>query len=226
MTSQCETDAGNTRVLLVDDHRVVLAGLRHVINNESDLEVCGEAEDRIGALKTTADTEPDIAVVDLTLKDSNGLELVNELKTLHPQLLVLVLSMHDEELFAERAFQAGANGYIMKEEGPEEFLVAMRQVLNGQVYASEAVKAKAFRQFSKCEKRAAHSDVDSLSNRELAVYRLIGQGFPTRQIAEKLFLSTKTIETYRDRIKQKLGIANATELLQKAIEWSRSQDVA
>ncbi len=214
-----EASTGITRVLLVDDHPVVRQGLAQLINGESDMEVCGQAESASEALKAIKQDEPDAAVVDISLKDSNGIELIKDLKVRHPQLPVLVLSMHDESFYAERCLRAGARGYITKEEAIETVLTAIRRVLSGDLYLSENMASKMLSVFVSGGRSAAGSDVERLSDRELEVFELIGLGYQTREVAERLHLSVKTIDSHRANIKRKLGLANATELLQHAIQW-------
>lgn len=214
-----EASTGTTRVLLVDDHPVVRQGLAQLINGESDMEVCGQAESASEALKEIKEEQPDAAVVDISLKDSNGIELIKDLKVRYPQLPVLVLSMHDESFYAERCLRAGARGYITKEEAIETVLTAIRRVLSGDLYLSENMASKMLSVFVSGGRSAAGSDVERLSDRELEVFELIGLGYQTREVAERLHLSVKTIDSHRANIKRKLGLANATELLQHAIQW-------
>jgi DNA-binding NarL/FixJ family response regulator len=214
------------RVLIVDDHPIVREGLAQLINREANLEVCGEAGDADEALKLIARLKPDIAVVDLVLQGTNALDLIKTVKDRTPQVPVLVLSMHDESLYGERALRAGARGYIMKQEASENLLKALRQVLKGDLYASEPLKLKMLQKFSGIS-ASASSPVESLSDRELEVFELIGQGLGTRQIADKLCVSIKTVETYRAHIKDKLNLANGAQLVQQAVQrhLDRSQEL-
>jgi DNA-binding NarL/FixJ family response regulator len=209
------------RVVVVDDHPIVRRGLVQMINNEGDLEVCGEAETIVEALKVMAAAKPDVAIVDLYLKGASGLELLKDVKVRYPKMPVLVLSMYDESIYAERALRAGARGYMMKEEATERVLVAIRRILAGQLYLSEAMAARLLHLF--VDGRADHgtSPTDRLSDRELEVFQLIGNGLGNSQIAAKLHLSAKTIETYRAHIKEKLNLQDSTELLRAAIQWSQ-----
>lgn len=210
---------GPARVLVVDDHPVVRQGLALLINHEPDLVVCGEAATAAEALKAVADTRPDVAIVDLSLKGTSGLDLIKDIKVRHPGLPVLVLSMSDENVYAERALRAGARGYMMKEEATEKVLTALRRVLGGAVYLSDAMASRLLSQFVAGDAAGGGSPVDRLSDRELEVFRLIGQGLGTGEIAHRLHLSPKTIETHRAHIKAKLGLDSATDLLRQAIRF-------
>lgn len=205
------------RVLLVDDHPIVRQGLSRIIANEPGFAVCGEAESVREARQAVRDLEPDVVVVDLSLKEGDGIELVRELRAHHPALPLLVLSMHDELVYAGRLLAAGANGYIMKHAASEQFIGALRQVLEGGTYLSEAARAS----------RAGRggtpgSPVDALSNRELQVLQMVGRGLSSRQVAEALHLSVKTVETHRQRIKGKLGLRTGAQLVQFAANWVTS----
>ena len=208
-----------TRVLLVDDHAILRQGLVRLINHEADLEVCGEAEEGPKAFELVSKLNPDVVVVDISLKGSNGIELVKNLKARWPNLPTLVLSMHDESLYAERALRAGSLGYIMKEEAIEQVLVAIRSVLKGEIFLSEKMKAKMLQFLAGGKTKTASSPIELLTDRELEVFRLIGEGRSTRQIAEELRLSVRTVEAYREYIKTKLNLKNATELVQHAFHW-------
>jgi DNA-binding NarL/FixJ family response regulator len=207
-----------TRLLLVDDHPLVRERLAEVIQQEPDLAVCGQAEDRAGALSLARSTQPDLAIIDLTLKNSHGLDLIKDLLAERPELPILVVSMHDESLHAERALRAGARGYITKQEATRKIMLAIRTVLAGETYLSENM---ALRIAAKVAGRPTEpSDaVDLLTDRELRVFELIGEGHGTSQIARQLRLGTATIETYRARIKEKLNLRDANELRQQAIAW-------
>jgi len=208
-------------VLVVDDHPVVRQGLAMLINHEPDLTVCAEAATPPDALKAIAEAKPDVAIVDLSLKGASGLELIKDIKVRYPHLPVLVLSMSDENVYAERALRAGARGYLMKEEAAEKVLTALRRVLDGGIYLSDAMASRLLRQFVAGALPAGGSPVDRLSDRELEVFRLIGQALGTSEIARQLHLSPKTIETHRAHIKDKLKLDTATELLQHAIQFVR-----
>lgn len=221
--SQAKPRKLKSRVLVVDDHPIVRRGLSDLINKEDDLSVCGDAADVHSALKSVALLKPDVAVVDISLQDSNGLELVKTLKTRFPKLPTLVLSMHDESLYAERALRAGAKGYLMKQEAPEMVVQSLRRILSGEIYVSEKMSSKLLSKMAGGGAGLSDSPLERLSDRELEVFQMIGQGLRTRQIAEKLCLSVKTIESYREHIKEKLSLENSTELFQHALHWVQSQ---
>jgi len=206
-------------VVIVDDHPIVRKGLAELINQEEDFEVCGEAEDEGGAIGVIESRRPDVAIVDISLKGGSGLDLIKSVKTRFPEVTVLVLSMHDETLYAERVLRAGARGYIMKQVAPDRVVLALRQVLQGKIYVSDAVAARMLHQFVEGRAAAGGSPLDRLSNRELEVFQLIGRGNTTRQIAEKLRLSVKTVESHREHIKEKLSLPNAPELIRHAVQW-------
>ncbi len=213
---------GKTLILIVDDHPIVRQGLAELINQESDLMVCGQAEDSYEAIKAIRESEPDMAIIDITLKETSGLELIKDIHSQYPDLPVLALSMHDENLYAERSLRAGAMGYIMKHEATESVIVAIRRILNGEIYVSDRMAGRMVRKLVTGQTETSSSQVDSLSDRELEVFSLIGKGYGTRQISERLHLSVKTIETYRAHIKDKLNLADAAELLRYAIQWVNS----
>ncbi|MHC4087238.1 MAG: response regulator [Planctomycetota bacterium] len=213
-----------TKVLIVDDHPIIRQGLSELINHEPDLIVCGYAEDAPEALGKIKESEPDMVIVDISLKETSGMDLTKDIKAQYPNLPVLALSMHDEALYAERMLRAGARGYIMKAEATENVVTAIRKILSGQIYVSDKMAAKMVRKLVGGSPDVGASVMERLSDRELEVFRMIGQGFGTRQIAERLHLSIKTIETYREHIKEKLNLADASELLQYAIQWTHSQD--
>ncbi len=218
---------GKVRVLLVDDHPILRKGLAQMINQESDMMVCGEAEDAGKGFELVGTLQPDVAVVDVSLKTGNGIELVKNIKARYPELAVLVLSMHDESLYAERALRAGSLGYIMKEEATEQVLVAIRRVLNGEIFLSEKMKSRMLQQItSGGRNKVVSSPIENLTDRELEVFRLIGEGRSTRQIAAELHLSVRTVEAYREYIKSKLNLRNATELVQHAFHWVHHQAAA
>jgi DNA-binding NarL/FixJ family response regulator len=205
------------RIMLVDDHPVMREGLAQLINHEADMSICGQFEDAARAFAAIPTLNPDLAIIDLSLKDSSGLELVKNSRASYPKLRILVLSMHDESLYAERVLRAGAAGYIMKEEGTEKVLGAIRQVLGGGVYLSEKMGSKLMRQLIGGKPSQSGSSLERLSDRELEVFALIGQGKGTRQIAEHLRLSVKTVESHRAHIKDKLNLKDANELVHTAI---------
>ena len=206
------------RILIVDDHPIVRQGLAELVNHEDDFAVCGQAEDYHEALRAIGQLNPNMAVVDISLKETSGLELIKDIHSQHPDLPVLALSMHDETLYAERALRAGAMGYIMKQEATENVIAAIRKILGGEIYVSDRMASRMVRKLVAGQTVTNASSVDCLSDRELEVFRLIGKGHGTRQISERLCLSVKTIETYRAHIKDKLNLADAAELLQYAIQ--------
>src|SRR5215475_13547819 len=208
-----------TRILLVDDHAVVRFGIAQLINRQNDLVVCGEEEDASRAMSAIAKLKPDLVIADISLKDSSGLELMRNIKAQYPGLPVLVVSVHDESIYAEIAFRAGALGYLMKEEALEKILTAIRRVLDGAIYVSDRLAAKMLQQQIRGQTTINESPVKSLSDRELEVFQLIGQWKTTRDIADELHLSVKTIEYYREQIKRKLNLKNAAELTQRATSW-------
>ncbi|MBI1371654.1 MAG: response regulator [Phycisphaera sp.] len=218
-----KTEPIKTRVMIVDDHPIVRRGLAETIRQESDLEVCCEAEDARAAIAAIREGKPDVAVVDLTLKDIGGLELIKQIRAIDEDVIMLVLSMHDESLYAERCLRAGAKGYIMKQEGSERLVTALRTVLAGQVYLSEKMSARLLGKMVGGGTSAGASPLEALSDRELEVFELLGRGLGTRNIAERLCVSIKTVESHREHIKQKLNIKNATELVQHATQWVMSE---
>ncbi len=201
-------------------------GLAQLINNEPDLTVFNEADTAGQALNMIAASAPHIVLVDISLPDKNGLELIKDIRALCPDALVLVVSMHDETLYAERALRAGARGYIMKQEGGKKLMQAIRQVLNGQVYVSEKMAAKILEIFSGRRDRTGGSPVERLSDREFEVFQLVGEGKGTREIASHLHLSVKTVEVHRANIKQKLNLKSATDLVRYAVRWTEAEGAA
>lgn len=207
------------RIFLVDDHPLVREGLANLINEQNDMVACGEAEDSAEAITGIAKTRPDVALVDISLKNESGLELVKNLESQFPLVALIVLSMHDEALYAERALRAGARGYVMKRESTKSVLASIRRVMEGGVYVSERVVNSMARRFSSSSKGAESSPVERLSDRELEIFRLLGQGRTTAQIAEDLHLSLKTVQAYCARAKEKFGVSSLGELLRAAIRW-------
>ena len=212
--------ARKSRVLLVDDHPIVRQGLALLIDRETDLCVCGEAEGAHSAFHSIVTLRPDMVILDISLNGPDGLDVLKEIRTKTTSLPVLILSMHDESIYAERAMRAGANGYIMKQEATEKVLVAIRRILQGDVYLSDRLTNTMLQQYVRGASPAKGSPLVNLTDRELEVFRLIGEGHGTRQIAEELHLSVKTIESYQAHIKEKLALRNARELVQHAIEWT------
>jgi DNA-binding NarL/FixJ family response regulator len=207
-----------TKVLIVDDHPVVREGLALHLATSPDLEVCGEAEDVAGALALVASTRPDVAIIDISLKGGNGLELIRRLRDRHDPVRILVWSMYPENLFAERALRAGAQGYLNKGQATHHVLDAVHAILQGKVYVSGTLADRLLHR-AVGQKLEERSPVDSLSDRELEAFQLIGEGMTTESIAEKMHVSPKTVETFRARIKEKLGLSNMTELIQRAAQW-------
>ena len=214
------------RILLVDNHPVVRLGLAQLINHEADLVVCGEATQALEALPLLVSLAPDLLIVDVSLNGPDGLDLVKTIRTTRPLLPVLILSMHDDLIYAERALRAGANGYIMKQVATEKVLLAIRRILSGEIYVSERIANRMLMRYVTGSATPRDSSVAGLSDRELEVFRLIGNGHPTRQIAVELHLSIKTVESYQAHIKEKLSLRNANELIQHAILWNLSEKVA
>ena len=221
-SSRTKPEQPRSKVFLVDDHPLVREWLGLLIQRENDLEVCGEAEDAPEAVARIEQTRPDIVIADISLKHTHGLELVKDLQARLPALPVLVLSMHDESLYAERVLRAGARGYITKQEATKKILLAIRQVLAGQIYVSEQMATRMLHKLVLGRRPEASSPVERLTDRELEVFQLIGRGQGTRHIAEELHLGIKTVESYRARIKEKLKLADGTQLLQQAIQWVHS----
>ena len=211
------------KVFIVDDHPIVRQGLVQLINQETDLAVCGEAEGVKEARAALAQAEPDIVILDLSLSDSDGLELIKDIRSKYRRLPVLVLSMHDESVYAERLLGAGANGYIMKQAAAGQLLIAMRRVLQGGIYVSESIGASMIERFATGSAKPNTDPVERLSNRELQVLSLIGRGESTRQIADDLNLSIKTVESHRQRIKKKLNLNGSSKLVQFAVNWYGTQ---
>jgi len=214
------------RVLLVDDHPIVRQGLALLIDRENDLSVCGEAEGAHSAFHAIATLRPDIVVLDISLSGPDGLDVLKEIRMKTTHLPVLILSMHDESIYAERAMRAGANGYIMKQEATEKVLIALRRILSNEIYVSDRIANNMLRHYVRGDQGAQSSPVTELSDRELEIFRLIGQGHATRQIANELHLSIKTVESYQAHIKEKLSLHSARELVQHAIRWTANDKIA
>jgi DNA-binding NarL/FixJ family response regulator len=209
------------KVLLVDDHACVREGIAELINHQDDLVVCAEAENAQSALPEIAAKNPDIAIIDISLDGRSGLELVKDIRNQYPKLPTLVLSMHDENLYAERVLQSGARGYIMKRQSKSNLLAGIRQVLNGQYYVSEKISARLLDRFAQRKNVPSTPTVTSLSDRELEVFEMIGQGRSTHEVAAKLSLSVKTVATHRENIKKKLNLQSAPELVRHAVLWAK-----
>jgi len=220
-----QTETGKkTQVFIVDDHPVVRDGLVTIINHEQDFNACGQAEDTTSALKAITELKPDVVVVDISLKNSDGIELTKSIKAGYPGLPVIIFSVHDESVYAERALRAGAQGYMMKETIAENIIKAIRTVLNGEIFVSDKILKKLLHEIAGNKTGTDKMPIDNLSDRELEIFRMIGEGLKASEAAKQLHLSIKTVETYRTRIKEKLGLVNASELLQYSIRWAKSQD--
>jgi len=211
-----------TRVFIIDDHPVVFQGLRALLNQEKRLEVCGYAQDAQAAFSGIEQKSPDLAIVDISLQDGvSGLDLMKQLSATFPELKILSLSMHDESVYSERAIRAGAHGYVMKSELINTLVKAIDQVMQGNVYLSEKTASKLLKKMVKHGEKAAVDITEQLTNREFEVFSLIGEGYKTRGIAERLYLSPKTVETYRMRIREKLQLNDSAELTLYAVSWTR-----
>jgi len=207
------------KIVIVDDHPILRKGLSMLINQEADLAVAGEAGDARKAMELIESLKPDMVIIDISLPGVDGVELIKNIKLKYGDLPALVVSMHDEALFAERALRSGARGYIMKQEAVEKVLTAIRHILAGEIFVSGAIATKMLEKLVEGEPKNTASPLDLLSDRELSVFHLIGQGMTTRQIAEELHLSVKTIESYRSHIKEKLRLSSGMDLLKYAIQW-------
>jgi|HubBroStandDraft_1064217.scaffolds.fasta_scaffold154587_2 DNA-binding NarL/FixJ family response regulator len=214
---------GRRQIYVVDDHALVREGLARLIDQEPDLCVCAEAADAGQAFDGIVRTRPDAVIVDLSLKGDSGLDLIKRLQSLPAPPPVLVLSMHDEAFYAERSLRAGALGYVMKRETSGKVIDALRRILTGQLYVSAPIAAQAAEKFLRTRSVSSSSPLDSLTDREIEVFRLIGQGMENRRIAEELHLSLKTVQTHCAHIKEKLGFENATVLMREAVRWVESQ---
>jgi DNA-binding NarL/FixJ family response regulator len=214
------------KVLIVEDHPIFRMGLKELINQDSELVVCGEADDVTGARKAIGELEPDIVIVDLSLRNSNGMDLIRELCCRGKQIPVVVLSMHDEKIHAQRCLQAGARGYIMKQEASSSVVTVIHRVLQGNCYVSERIMTQLLNRLHGDDEPSGSSPFDSLTDRELVVFQLIGKGLSSGEIARQLHLSVKTVGTYRERIKEKLGLKHGCEMVRLAVLWSENQDQA
>lgn len=213
------------RVFLVEDHPITRRGLVELINHEPDLSVCGEADTAAVALEEIKKLKPDLALVDITLPRRSGLTLLKDIRLWTPAVYVLVLSMHDENLYAERVLRAGGHGYIMKDEGGEKLLGAIRQVLGGKTYVSDRVSTRIVDAFAGRSKATENSTVGRLTDREFEVFQLLGQGLPTAEIGRRLHLSPKTIDSHRLHIKEKLQLSSLPELMRYAVRWAATEEM-
>jgi len=210
-------------ICIVDDHPLVRSGFRQLISDEPDLEVCCEAAGISEALKLLENNSPDLSIIDISLEDGNGLDLVKRIHASYPTIRILVVSMHEESLFAERTLRAGAMGYVNKQQAADQIIAAIRQVLKGSIYLSPQMTEQLLRGATGKARNNKGSSVSNLSNRELQIFELIGKGISTSKIAQKLHISIKTIETHRANIKKKLGLHTGNELSLKAMQWSLEQ---
>lgn len=213
------------KILLVEDHPIFRLGLVELINQEDDFIAFGDSKDVEPAIKEIETLKPDLIIADITLKKSDGIDLVKYVKKYHKNIPVLVLSMHDEYLYAERALHAGAKGYIMKQEAMESVVTAIHHVLDGKIYLNEKMKEHILSNISDTLETKKKTPIDRLTDRELQVFKMIGRGFSSRDIAEKLFLSIKTIGTYRERIKTKLNVKHANELIRCAVHFEKTGQI-
>jgi DNA-binding NarL/FixJ family response regulator len=212
-----------TRILIVDDHPMTRSGLVHLINHQSEMVVDGEAEDAAQALDLLASKRPDLMLIDITLPGKSGLELIKDVKAMHPDLPMLVLSMHDESLYADRVLRAGARGYITKHEGGDKLMGAIRHVLSGRIYVSESMSAHILEIFSGGQTGIDRSSIQKLSDREFEVFEALGEGLSSHEIAKKLHLSAKTVDAHRANIKTKLNINTTAELISFSARWTATQ---
>lgn len=208
-----------SKVFIVEDHPITRNGLAQLISYQDDLQVCGHASTVAKAIDGVDEAKPDLVIVDVSLPDGHGIELVKDLEVRHPQIRILVLSMHDEGLYAERAFRAGASGYVMKQEPADTVLAAVRRILSGETYLSARMQEHVLSHFATGKPAAANSDVERLTDRELEVFELIGRGLGTREIARQLRLGVSTVETHRAHLKEKLDLESGTKLTCRAVEW-------
>jgi DNA-binding NarL/FixJ family response regulator len=213
------------RILILDDHPITRYGLTQLLSHEPDLLVCGEAESVAQALGAIESASPDLVLADITMPGRSGLEFIKDMQAQHPRVAVLVMSMHDENIYAERVLRAGGRGYIMKNEGGEKLLEAIRQVLQGQVYVSKNMSAALLEVFTPHRSRGGEATPGALSDREFEVFQLIGQGLSSRQIGQRLNLSVKTVGTHRQHIKQKLKLRTGSELIRQAVRWAAAQQL-
>jgi len=217
-----KTDANKKKILIVEDHPIVRRGFASLINHEPDLLVCGDAEDVHGALEAIDRCQPDLVLIDIFLKDSSGIDLIKTLQERCKGLPVLVVSMHEESLYADRVIRAGAMGYVMKREAEQTIVTAIRRILEGRVYLSDRMQERVLLSYSGRRTEAARSPLEALSDRELEIFERLGHGQSIRKIAEDLHLSVKTVDAHRAHIKEKLALESSTEVLQHAVRWVQS----
>lgn len=220
------SSAPKKRVLVIDDHPFMRSGLAQLIDRQPDLQVCGEAGNPAEAHRELQKNKPDLVLTDMTMPGRSGLEFIKDLAAAHTDLPILVISMHDEVIYAERALRAGARGYMMKEAGGENLLTAIRQILRGEIYVSPRMSARILENVSGRKPRGSDSPIEKLSDREFEIFRLIGQGKNTRDIAEQLHLSPKTVDVHRSHIREKLQLTDATALVRHAVRWVETQNLS
>ena len=225
LASPHDANSPTYKILLVEDHPLTRQGMKQLLARKGRFEVCGEAESAPRALELVAKLSPNLAIVDITLKSANGIELTKDIRALAPATQVLVVSMHGENIYAERALRAGAMGYLMKDEPADNILVAIEAVMRGEVFVSARIKGRMLHRFVHKPSDMLASPIDRLSDREMEVLRLIGNGYGTRDIASMLNLSVKTIDSYREHLKEKLALANGGDLVRYAIQWTKSETV-
>jgi len=225
MKTRKQSAKSKKRILIVDDHPIVRYGITRILNSEPDLVVCGDAENARTALDLIQSLKPDLVIVDISLRDMDGLQLTRTIRCDHPSLPIVILSMHDERVYAQKALRSGASGYIMKEESSEKLVSAIRQILKGEIYVSEEVKKNVLHAYAGKNKEKNTSIIDRLSDREREIFLLIGSGQTSRSIAHKLCLSVKTVETHRSRIKQKLELDTSAKLALAAMEWAKRENL-
>jgi DNA-binding NarL/FixJ family response regulator len=213
------------KILIIDDHPISRRGLAQLISLEDDLEICGEAGTALEGIEAIQKLTPDLVLCDITLPDKSGLELIKDVRVLLPETLILVLSMHDEALYAERVLRAGGRGYVMKEAAPENLILAIRKVLDGGIYVSDAMSSRLLEILSGQRQRAAADPLQRLTDRELDVFKLIGQGRANRDIAQHLCISVRTVDAHRAHLKEKLGIRDGNELVRYAVRWVETGEV-
>ncbi len=213
------------RIFILDDHPMTRYGVAQLINDEPDLATCGEAEDAATALAAIKAAQPDLVLADITLPGKSGLDFIKDVQLLHPGVLVLVMSMHDEAIYAERVLRAGGRGYIMKTEGGKKLLEAIRRILSGQVYVSDNISARILDGLTRRTRVIGEPGPPLLTDREFEVFQLIGQGLPTREIGQRLNLSVKTVGVHRLNIKRKLNLQTGPELIKEAVRWAAAQQL-
>jgi DNA-binding NarL/FixJ family response regulator len=223
MRLEADGSPSRCRILLVEDHPLTRQGMKVLIARQSRFEICGEADTAPKALDLVAKLSPNVAIVDITLKSANGLELTKDIRALAPTTQVLIVSMHGENVYAERALRAGAMGYLMKDEAAENILVALDRILQGEVFVSDRIRGRMLHRFVHQRTDALISPIERLSDREMEVLRLIGNGYGTRDIASMLNLSVKTIDSYREHLKEKLSLPTSGDLVRYAIQWMKSE---